>query len=855
MTTLQLLTPDDITRCCPTEIEGFGALYAPQGNLPLKLMDVQAKVLGLVASQSLRQTFVNTLGMPIEATYVFPLPDRAAVTRFRLEVGERIVEGDLQERGQARRTYDQAIAQGHRAAITEEERPGVFTMRVGNIMPGEEATVWLDLTGPLSWQDGEVTYRFPLVVAPRFVPGTPLAGGQVGSGVAADTDACPDASRISPPVLLPGYPNPVQLSISVELDGAGLALGVARSSLQAISEERGVGHRVVRLQPGARLNQDFVLRFGLGAERIASSFLTQPDPTRPGEGTFMLTLVPPTDTARATKPRDVVFVLDRSGSMGGWKMVAARRATARMVDTLGAKDRFAVYAFDHSIEAPPSLGTALQPASNRNRFRAVEFLAGLDARGGTQMAGPLQQAASQLATADTSREKILVLVTDGQVGNEDQILRRLGADLERIRIFTLGIDRAVNAGFLRRLAGLGGGYCELVESEDRLDDVMDQIHRRIDTPLLTDLSLSAQGGTFVGESLVPGRLPALFAGTPVQILGRYTGGAPRGVAVRAHDAVGYRRWDQDLSASSTALADLGAVWARGQIRQLEDRWVLAHGGAKQSLEQQVVSVSLRHRVLSRFTAFVAVDRSQVVNEGGRQHQVTQAVEHPAGWGQAAESQVDFARSSKCMAPPPASCAPADPFGGGADAFACLDASAAPMGAPFSQAPMPARDERTARRVSAKRGRRKQPKSAARSPQGFFGRLLQGGRADEGKAHVPPVAEWPYRQRSKALLEVLRSGVHETRAMRERLLRRVLGLLVTLVADVQSVGLDARVLAELQAALQVGLRADNELGSNELTHLWCRAEEVLRAYAEGSAPRGRAARPVRPTTTRREGFWK
>ena len=188
MTTLHLLTQDEITRCCP-ETEGFGALHGPQGSLPLKAMEVRARILGLVASQTVRQTYVNTLSTPIEATYLFPLPDRAAVTRFRLEVGGRVVEGGLQERGQARRTYDQAIAQGHRAAITEEERPGVFTMRVGNIMPGEEATVWLDLTGPLSWQQGEVTYRFPLVVAPRYVPGTPLPGEQVGSGVAADTDA------------------------------------------------------------------------------------------------------------------------------------------------------------------------------------------------------------------------------------------------------------------------------------------------------------------------------------------------------------------------------------------------------------------------------------------------------------------------------------------------------------------------------------------------------------------------------------------------------------------------------------------------------------------------------------------
>ena len=156
------------------------------------------------------------LAEPLEATYIFPLPDRAAVTRFRMEVGGRVIEGVLKERAAARRDYDEAIKTGHRAAITEEERAGVFTLRVGNIMPGEEATVRLTLAGPLPYSDGEVTFRFPLVVAPRYIPGMPLPGASVGSGVAPDSDAVPDASRITPPVLLPGFPNPVRLSLSVD---------------------------------------------------------------------------------------------------------------------------------------------------------------------------------------------------------------------------------------------------------------------------------------------------------------------------------------------------------------------------------------------------------------------------------------------------------------------------------------------------------------------------------------------------------------------------------------------------------------------------------------------------------------
>ncbi len=196
MTRMLPALTDDVRLPSADADAGFGALETARGPLPLKALDVQAAIDGLVARTDVAQTFVNTHAEALEATYIFPLPDRAAVTRFRLEVAGRVIEGVLKERGAARREYDQAIQAGHRAAITEEERPGVFTMRVGNLPPGEAATVRLSLTGPLPYADGEATFRFPLVVAPRYIPGTPLPGPSVGAGVAPDTDAVPDASRI-----------------------------------------------------------------------------------------------------------------------------------------------------------------------------------------------------------------------------------------------------------------------------------------------------------------------------------------------------------------------------------------------------------------------------------------------------------------------------------------------------------------------------------------------------------------------------------------------------------------------------------------------------------------------------------
>lgn len=625
MTTLQMMSEEELRHADTEEGAGFGSLDTERGPLPLEAMAVDAKIDGLVFELALKQTFVNVLGDPMEATYIFPLPDRAAVSRFRMEVAGRVVEGVIKERGEAREQYDRAIAAGHRAAITEEERPGVFTIRVGNIMPGEQAVVRLTLTGPLPFDAGEATFRFPLVVAPRYVPGAPLEGGSVGAGTAVDTDAVPDASRITPPVLLPGFPNPVRLSLTVELSDAGLGLSDVRSSLHAVDERAGAGRRRIELRPGERLDRDFILRWRLGQEAVQTSLLVRRDEGRE-EGTFMLTVVPPATLSRSTKPRDVVFVLDRSGSMGGWKMVAARRAVGRMVDTLTERDRFTVIAFDHAMESPDGF-SVLEQASDRNRFRAVEFLAGIEARGGTEMARPLESAADLLAGGYEDRERVIVLATDGQVGNEDQILRMLGRKIKNVRVFCVGIDRAVNGGFLKRLATLGGGLSELVESEDRLDEVMDRVHRRIGTPVLTELALSPRGLDVDRDSVVPHRLPDLFAGAPVVITGRFKGPSEGAIGVAGKDARG-GAFEATLWARASASDAVTRVWARGRVRDLEDRYVITRAAG---LEKEIVRTSIRFSVLCRFTAFVAVDEAERVNPSGSLRQVVQPVNAPSGW--------------------------------------------------------------------------------------------------------------------------------------------------------------------------------------------------------------------------------
>ena len=615
---------------------GLGALTTTMGNLPLGAVDVHAAITGLAARVAVTQEYRNPFDVPLEATYVFPLPDRAAVTGLRMEAADRVIEGVLKERAQARQDYDDAIAAGQRAAIAEEDRPDVFTMRVGNILPGEQVTIRLTLDQPLPYEDGAASFRFPLVVAPRYIPGAPLDDAPAGGGTAPDTDAVPDASRISPPVLLPGFPNPVRLSITVDVDPAGLPLGEIRSALHVIATSESAGRTTVRLAPDERLNRDFVLRLGFGSTESPGELSGQSSGQSSGlaitpdkdaaEGTFNLVILP-TGEVR-TRPRDVVLVLDRSGSMGGWKIVAARRAAGRIVDTLTGDDRFTVLSFDHMVDTPHELPPGLVPGTDRNRFRAVEHLAGLAARGGTEMLHPLRQAAALLT--DPERDRVLVLITDGQVGNEDQILRSLEPALTGVRVHTVGIDRAVNAGFLNRLAAAGQGRAEYVESEDRLDEAMERIHHRIAAPLVTGLSLSAEGIELVPDTVTPTRLGAIFPGVPLVVSGRWRGSpsaAQHGSIVMRGVRPDGTAWQRRTTGTVAGNPAATAVWARAHLRDLEDRYVV-HGSP--DLEKRIVETSLRFGVLCRFTAFVAVD-TRTATSGELPHQVIQPVEHPDGW--------------------------------------------------------------------------------------------------------------------------------------------------------------------------------------------------------------------------------
>jgi hypothetical protein len=330
---------------------------------------------------------------------------------------------------------------------------------------------------------------------------------------------------------------------------------------------------------------------------------------------------------------------------------------------LDAADRFCVLAFDNVVEAPsdwPDEAPVLMAASDRNRFAAASWLGSLNARGGTEMAEPLRKAVDVLAATDADRQASLVLVTDGQISGEDHLLRSLAKRIGRTRVYCVGIDRAVNAGFLERLAGLGNARAELVESEDRLDEVMTRLARTIGRPSLTEMRVSAQGVELIDGTVTPNRPPDAFAGVPCVVSGRYRcqKGSPDSATLHVEADAPSGPFTTALPARlAPAATAVQKIWARAVVRDLEDEY--ASGRGDEDLTERLVAHSIGFGVLSRFTAFVAIDPERT--DAGPLDEVVQPVETPSGWAMQsyASAPLMAGASYSLSAPAPAAAMPAD----------------------------------------------------------------------------------------------------------------------------------------------------------------------------------------------------
>ena len=490
-----------------------------RGVLPLRELSIESQVSGILAQAVVRQVFANPLTEPLEATYIFPLPPEAAVQSFRIRCGERITEGKIDEREAARQRYEEAVAAGHLAAVTEEERPNVFTIRVGNVPPMESVEVELELFWPLEVnEEDEIVFRFPLVVAPRYIGGNILPD-RVGAGVAPDTDRVPDGSRITPPRLVGSQVGQVQFRFRVHVDTGGIApIQVTTPLIPCIVTNTDAGFDVVT-NPEAVPDRDLVIRYKLPANELRQHVWVTPDPDKE-EGTYMVVVYPPPPDPDQTPPRDVVVLVDCSGSMGGWKLDAAKQLTIGILSRLRPSDRVALVAFSSypMLHNPGCPWLSLQPNLQNH---AVQWVRTLGAAGGTELEAALLAAQDLMRSARPDAQRLILLITDAQVGSEYMVLRR--AKAANARLCVLGVDTAPNTALMRQLARSCDGWYEVVEAPSRIKAALATAARRLAGSLSNGASVRATGVRLPLNQAVPRSIHTLTPGLPVVVLGRYRG--------------------------------------------------------------------------------------------------------------------------------------------------------------------------------------------------------------------------------------------------------------------------------------------------------------------------------------------
>jgi Ca-activated chloride channel homolog len=592
------------------------------GACPLKHTDVKAEISGFLSRVVVTQEFENPFKEKIEAIYTFPLPQNAAVDDMTMRVGDRTVRGRIKPREEARAIYEAARSAGNVASLLDQERPNIFTQSVANIMPGEQVRITISYVETLKYEDGSYEFVFPMVVGPRYIPGQPI--GRQGGGWSPDTTQVPDASRITPPVAPKGARAGHDISIEVALD-AGVPVDSLRSTLHEVEVERLTQHSaIVKLKNRNEIpNKDFILKYDVAGRRIEDAVLAH----RADRGGFFTMILQPPDQIRVedVTPKELVFVLDTSGSMMGFPIEKAKECMKLALDGLYPQDTFNLITFsgDTHILFPEPV-----QATPENLRKAQAFLASRQGSGGTEMMKAIRAA---LDPSDAQGHiRIVCFMTDGYVGNDMEIISEVQRH-PNARIFSFGVGQSVNRFLLDKMAEHGRGEVEYVTLNDDGSAAAKRLHERVRSPLLTDISID-WSGLPVAE-VYPNRIPDLFSAKPVVLSGRYTSGA-KGVIKLRGKAAG-RDFVRDIPVEmpdAQARHDvLATLWARTKVDDLmsQDYQGMQYGSPRQDVRDQITKLGLEHRLMTQFTSFVAVEE-MIVTDGGAPRRVEVPVEIPEG---------------------------------------------------------------------------------------------------------------------------------------------------------------------------------------------------------------------------------
>ena len=603
-----LAAGDEKTSADAGSLQALDKAGKPAGLCPLKHTDVKAEISGFLSRVTVTQEFTNPFPDKIEAVYTFPLPQSAAVDDMTMLIGERKVKGKIMRREEARAAYNNAKQMGQVASLLDQERPNIFTQAVANIMPGQEIRITISYVETLKYEDGAYEWSFPMVVGERYIP----------NSEPPDNDQQTDSSRITPPrATRAGH----DISLELQLN-AGVPIQSLNSETHETDVERtGVNTAVVRLKDQATIpNKDFVLKYQVAGDAIHDAILAH---RTDGGGFFTLILQPPQRvSAEDVMPKELVFVLDTSGSMGGFPFEKARETLLLALDNLYPHDTFNLITFAGETKI---LFDDPVPATPENIKKAKKLLAKIGSDGGTEMMTAIKAA---LEPSDSQQHvRIVCFMTDGLVGNDNEILAEVQKH-PNARVFAMGFSDSPNRYLLDKMAQYGRGEVDYVSEKGDTSAVAKRFHERIRNPLLTDLSIDWSG--LPVSDVYPKTIPDLFSAKPVIISGRYANGGKGTIRLkgRAAGQEFVREVPIELPDSEAAHDVLATLWARKRIDDLMDQYIAqtqADAVVNEQQKEEITKLGLDFRLMTQFTSFVAID-DQIFTGGEAPQKVEVPVE-------------------------------------------------------------------------------------------------------------------------------------------------------------------------------------------------------------------------------------
>ena len=578
---------------------------------------VQMDITGTITRVKLEQSFTNPSNDWVEGVYVFPLPVDSAVDHLTMYVGNRTIQGQIKERKEAKKIYNQAKQAGKKASLIEQQRPNIFTTNVANIGPGETIKIAIEYQQAVKIDQDKFSIRFPMTIGQRYIPGQPIATPKDNISMRSNTHRVKDAAKISPSIS-PNVDRPISIAINLKAGFNTASVNASYHDISVVDIDTLTKHITLDNTKGNnQADRDFELVWQ--ADNALTPELALFTQQQGDDHYLMLMATPPTDKVfkQFNTPRELIFVIDSSGSMMGASIAQASKALVQAIHRLKPTDRFNIIDFDSGFD--PLFDSAM-PAIKMNKKHGIRFANNLDASGGTE---PLEAIKFALNSRDSHADDYLrqiVFLTDGQVGNEAEIFRTVHQHIDNDRLFTIGIGSAPNAHLMTTLAEYGKGAYTFIGDIAEVKDKMLALFAKLESPAMTNIHINFPMNIHAEQAL--GAVADLYKGEVITAVFKLNA-IPNKLSISGNTANGVFTKVVPITASNNTTG-IDVAWARRKIEQMMHEYHTQYRRIdRDKIQADITNLALDHHLVSKFTSLVAVDITPT--KPGSQTNVTKTV--------------------------------------------------------------------------------------------------------------------------------------------------------------------------------------------------------------------------------------